>query len=1452
MRNDKPDTRLDRIARDLSRTWLHGSRSTASGPNRPATVMTGQQIPVDIPVIGNLSFEFDAPGTAAATVVVSNADARNSLAFMTSAIGPNKSVYLTLAADINVPTWTFAQRQFSLPDPQPQEDRIDLDLGGRPTTVAKLPVAAIQECGGVSDKSFVSLWSRRASSDVSAVPRTSWQPALLLRLSLSPITTPAGLPPGMSAFTLGGIPQSDRFFLDQLGLLASVLPGRPAADPPRVSQVVLHLERGDKSRVRLSDWTVVRTNLTREARSQPQLAAPEMAAPMALPYVAAAGQDEDALRLFQMGSITNSGGYVLRATADPTGVETLVITVLLQTVADTSDEPESAWLPTGANAVAWTGATSPDSIRFNGLEHIQVKPATPTGVVAFGWTRTEPADDQMLTDEQKFGFGTISLLEYSVSDGASNLLQPMESCIAISPSDPLDGDWFGPAPDNKPEAASMDIDPPPANAAAMRMLAPHHVASRRAASLQGAAAQTSKVNHFHGTFDCRGGGANKYWRIGEEAQRHIYFAAGLRDVFGNRFATASAPVIVRKLFYTDALSPPAEWPGLQFGLYSLMKAGRPCLALECSYHFLAPRTDQGQPGSSTQGGTPSAQETNRKQARVNALGDLYAQLQGVKQDVSVTLDASPLRAHPVDIDVSTLLKLIQDRMRLEAANTDPNAAPVVETLQIFDCDGSVSMITSFAPKLRVRRTIPDYCPTSSDLPSDATLAGIIHSQVTEASSPVALQVRSFAGQTPAPADGSDADFRSVAAKFQLVISAPLQAQVALLRDRFNVHQLYLIPNGVLPEAPAPGTHVSWSMATPRPLATTLGSDAFQLPDFGTRDDTGWNGHSISTDKKLFVDQDLDLLARSAFSLIERESTDLSVVGITDNADQARTLFQVRESLSSTLSSFAASGDGSYLVPLFADAATTDFDGKALRRAALDSFRADLGAFYALGTCLQLPLKDDDPVNADIQALEGSVEVVARNGEPAPLVPIVSDLLLHAGQSKATVLYSLPPSATGWDAVKSIGTLRATFKHLQLKPASAARVADDENVFSQGPWLELAQPYVLEWTGPPEAIPVVDRMFPQKPTLQSNDVLTPWTDAQSGEVAPPQKIDKAGVSSLIRWAWSISFAISNMGEYADTIHAQIQYNVPSTMPSTSKLKSAGGVGWKPETPLQALVVLKSLLDNWASLPAKNRLACLNDLGSSLADLLGARVGALDIPAAVASRGDFFVLSPGRNVAVDRDGVSIMKGDTTATWKPNGAFDVCTWLASFSDARNAAFLTGAGRVRNYRVSLLLRRNETFGRTNPRDANPLLIYKCVPVTSPIEVWASNRWVKPIEFDPAGQMLQDALNSFFEALLRDSQNDVRVEVTSSLAWSKGGLTGATPLSILPSDFEAQSGLADSVAAGVYQSCREVLGIAPSKPKEVDKASLRLKVKVSESDAHQPAMIRTLVEITQIDFPLD
>ena len=89
----------------------------------------------------------------------------------------------------------------------------------------------------------------------------------------------------------------------------------------------------------------------------------------------------------------------------------------------------------------------------------------------------------------------------------------------------------------------------------------------------------------------RKGSESPYKPLASEAQRAITVVAGLRDVFGNRFPAVSGE-IKQRLFYTDALKVPAEWPGFRFSVFPATDAGIPSLGFEACYTPTDNKQDQ--------------------------------------------------------------------------------------------------------------------------------------------------------------------------------------------------------------------------------------------------------------------------------------------------------------------------------------------------------------------------------------------------------------------------------------------------------------------------------------------------------------------------------------------------------------------------------------------------------------------------------------------------------------------------------------------------------------------------------------------------------------------------------------------------------------------------------------------------------------------------------------------
>jgi hypothetical protein len=1423
---NEPKTRLDRIARDLSRTWLHGSRvSDSAGHTRPATVATAQQIQVDLPASGPMNFEFTSSASTA-RVLISQQDASKSQDLMQKAIGTDKARYLTLSTDDTIPTWVFSQHSYSMPNPVPDEDKISITVPAGNLNVVKLPAAALGEVKPTVDN-FVSLQHfDGVQKEWQAIPRAKWQPAIMLRFKLKQPPSTPDIPAGMQIFEIQGAPQGERYFLDRLGLLDDYLSSKADPNPPEIEAISLALQPLKTAPSPINDWTIIRTNLTREARSGSGLMAAAVA-PATLPYVAisdgSAAQNRDAISLLQMISITNSGGYFLRAVTDIASTDSLelVLTITLKATPDPGNAG-GLLLPRAANAVALVaGTTIADSIRFHGQDHVQVIPAVPPGNVAFGWTRSEPAIKD--TDEDKFGFGTISLVDYLAVDGTGTQvgLYSADTAIAISPTQPLPGELF----DRKGDATADDTSDQhlhTGNTSAMRLLAPHEVRARSVASF---AAGDWVLRHYRSTLTCYDlATESPYVRIADPLRSQIAFTPGFRDVFGNRFDAAAAPAVRRRLFYTDALVNPSEWPGIRFAIYCGLQGGKPYIYLEMQYRYL----------------TPGPKTRDDKKARRQRLELVRTQLQGAKADVAVSFSAKPLIAGQYQLNAAKLAAQITEWLNKEDANTGPKELPTLVTpLAAVQCTGSVTEVVEFKPELTITRTKADYLPTATELPSDQSLAGLISDQIRTTSSPITLQAAT-ADLPPGPAaPRADEEFRDIAKAFQDSLAAAMKAQVGFLRDRLNHHQLWFVPQGFFPKAPNPATYSAWSFATARPLNNKLGSETFNVPDFNasctTPSSDCWNKHPIVP--LSVIDQDFDDLGRTAFRLIEQESVGLAVMTAKGNADAARKLLAEREQIALALSSFRGDGGPGYLVPLHQT--PDDLEPASVVRIARDAFLADLAAFYNVDSILQLPLTT--PGSSNILIFEGSVTATFAAGSTVP-PPVLSNVLLGGGSRKVTLLYDLPPGTRDASNVPKLDVVKARLHHVQL-PLNDGPAAQN-NLFNQGSWLELVQPQEMQWKGPGDYIPVADRRFPAKPFITSTKTVTPAINS-----ATPITSQNAGL--LARWGWQFDFGLVDPGAN-DVVHVTVRYNEPVDAQSAGLRAFDAALGWKPQSLLNSLVACKLLHDNIERVVEPERLQIVADLAAFLREMLSATAAFAAFAAGrpedhftikARKAGDPINAVPGP----DAGGLSIMQGPITVTWKATSPL-TATVLAVAEAAGNNAFLTGTKAVRNYRLALKLLRNESFGPIVEKPADPSLIYECGPVESVLACWAQNMW-SGLEYKmTAGESLDTALRHFFEELfLKASLSGMKIEIGASLKWQRGKLTGVTPFSILPADITPGGGLATDYARFVYDKLyKELLGTHV--PPDVQ-AALSLRVKLATDDPG-PAS-RTLLEITSIDFKL-
>lgn len=1488
MAETPPKNRLDRIGRDLSRTLLHGSRPKQ--PNLPLTITTGQQVRADLPATGDMLFKFNVPqnGGNPATISVrvphDQADARQDEMKKALYDQNGRAKYLKLDIAENIPTWVFSQRSHSLPKTPPAEETIAI-TAPRDLTIFKLPTSALNEVAQGDDCNISLCRYNSTTNSMEDVARALWQPAILLHFKLSRIELRVPLA-GEQIFEIKGISQSERYFLDQLGLLGSLLPDfNDKKRLPTINSVSFALRaspQGSPTLVR--DWSIVRTNLTREARSgQQSLRAAGPAEPLNLPYVAVAHDDpdpnnpdkknEDALKLLQMGSITNSGGYFLRVATTLADVDTLTLVVVLQSVSDTNtDNAESAWMPGAANSLALAAGTSADSIRFNGLDHITISPAVPPGQVSFAWTRTQPST---ITDPvDKFGYGTISLVEYSAKDAAGKSIgYSAEQCVAISPSKSIRGDSYTRYRPLNLDKSNDLYESHTGSTAALRLLGPHQPRARSLA-LEKQRDDLSTV-HFHATLQCYEDESKSYERFGDPIRSRISISPGFfRDVFGNRFEY-HGPEIRRRLFYTDKLIGPGDWPGIRFALSPVTHQGEPQLLLECCYRFVEPPEQDQKPPL-----PPSPQSyadyNTRKETRLNTLAAILKQLAGVNGDVVLSVAAKPLIADPTPVDLTQLIKFIKSCMsQQEMIGPNDTPMPVQGPNSYLPSRGTIADISRFAPELLLRRTKEAYGPSDSDLPDEKILRNQIKSQVMSARSLVSLQ--------PAPSqplnleelkkwdytrahvayDQTNSEFLSVAKAFNEVFSIRCLAQVGFLRNRLNEHELWFVPDEFFPTAPATDAEQrDWFFATARPLRNTLGNETFQIPKFSERctQEPCWEGHPIVQES--VIDQDFDELGRTAFRLIEKVSSDHLLVTTASSAVETRNLLRERERIGLTLSTFGKDASA-YLVPLHKTG--DDLDGPAVTRAARDAFLSNLDGYYAIDTVLQLPLARAGA--KQIRAFEGRV-TATHPGQPEPrTVPAFSDILLAGGQRRLTILYDLPPGVRDASEAARTTVVSTTFTHIQLRPD--AEDDDIQNPFSLGQWIELISPKQLAWKAPDDVIPVATRSFPSKPIMRTTDALMPWVDPLSGEFRIPGPITSANAQLLARWGWKFKFDLIDGGPRDnDKVHVTINYN-QEVSPTASIERSAPSGDWKPSSLLNCLSAIKQLSDSGLlkdeSLSGRERLRIAGELSAFLAADLEAPNAALrSISGAIYDR--FEIEIPpnitGQVTAPDEDedqpGRKIMKGKLDKL-HPNQSAITVTWDGSKDHATaivvarpdvlgNEAFLAGSNEVRNYTVTLNRRRNERFGPGKKTEANPCLVYNGQIVTSPVECWAQNIWPMRLVYDAKGASLRSALTAFLGALLKDAApSSFSLEVAASLVWGVGKFEVVTPFSVLPNDMPA--GNATAIATLIADKLGKL--IQTSKPDMNVAAALRLGIKIA---AHIPARDfagRILMEVKSIDFSL-
>jgi hypothetical protein len=1438
------DSSLTDLARHLNRLLLHGSRvDTGDTSFRPATVATGQQIKVDLPTQGGMRFAFNVPTlppppnpSPLVTVPLDMVAAPKWLDAMQKAVGPDAALYFNLSPDKSIPTWAFHQKEFSLPTkPAPEQF-----LQAKDSRALLLPQTVLQESQKYLDElqTPVSVWVRNDDASKPPTP-LPWTPAIFLTFGLKPATTTTGQITGTAAgqlYEIAGTPQGDRWFLDQLH------PGR--GNPAGITGVTLNLFAlaDDLTPTPISGWLIVRNNLTSLARPQSlRLTANDA---IVRPYLAADGDTDNALFLLQMLSITNSGGYYMRA--DAGAAPKSLAAVISLTLQDTS------MLPKCANAIVYKKSSDkdpdPSTLRFEGIKHVEADSFAQPGNVVVGWKRVVPATDPDATDiEGCYAYQTVSMVDYATTtvDGKwlANLNGTIDGdrVVALSPTTALRGTAY--------PAANQPQDGP---AAAMKLVSPDETPSPSSTALAAPPAANTIFRYYRTTIPIYRTSESPYAPLADSNRQKLTFSAGFRDVFGNsilaqqtRFASQT-----RRLFYTDPLINPGQWPGFRFTLAPLHFTGDPALILQASYTLpKKPNPPPGQPVTPEQAAKTQATFEQQLITRKNQLTQIKLQLIGAQSDVKVyfhsTLwsgDLPPDKpkdkpeesiAAPKEV-TSPLLAILNEAINLapppqpNPLEADPPSGKpdMVRTVVITPCDQSIPSYgpKRFQPELIVTRN--SFIPKEpGDYPADDALHQIIKSAITEAHCPLPLidtavpnsqplPFRSRKAADDLPSTASAPEFKKVAAAYYSVIGNAKNAQVGIRRNVTNEHELWFIHNDLFPEAEA---STGLRFATPRPLLNQLDSGNFVMPDF-TQDPKSAQSKPVSNSKPV-IDADYDELGRAVFLFLEQialSGQNLSDVSPTDQTamDLIKQCLGAKQEIADTLANFSQDEHGGYLVPLYSNSGSI-VQSASIMRAANDMFSQDLRAFYRLDTVVQLELQK--PASSAIYSFYGvscplsevRPAIYRRRGRkidpPLPKTASFSDFTIWPQEKFVTLLYQGPQSESATPLPGPVlDSIQTNITHLQLlqstlgQPASSGQ--DAPAAFAENAWLELATEKTLAWA-PLNAgdtpIPVIVRRFPQNPVIGSCSVKPPKD--------PDRTVDTTSITDLSKWGWDINFQTTE-GLSQDSVTIAVKYNLDESTVAQSAVhvrRASAQPTWCVSL-LHTLVALRALINSWSlpDLTAAQRRTWLQQLLFDLSQFLKPQLAIrmLQDPSPIQDK-MVYTFSDGLLKPVN---YQVMKGlPNEATLTQDGLLKNVEIPAEADNPQNGAFILSSNSVYNFKPQFVLQRNATLRTPKlTKDETPqttgCLVYTCPAVEPPYPILACNSW-HLVNFTPpqTPDSIQATLTDFLVKLLNGASLDqLQIHVVASFGFNAGNLQIVDPYRQIPVDFAAGYGDPASWAA--------------------------------------------------------
>lgn len=607
--------RLHSVARDASRHVMSGARrreAAEPSPSRPYALLCGRQQPATPDELEKQDVQFQHKGVDIGAPFSRH---RQNIGKTIDEVKTSlKDARFYKLCEDETPTWAFHQRSFSFPSPAPDDDRLEEE--GLVTQLIPTPAVREADAGRVPDKRgatppspAVTLYHVKPKTadpdaiDMIPLSRESWRPATFLRCPMIPAWEEGA--DKHDLFELKGIRQAERWFLDQLNLLKAGS-GLPPGHGLDLFLEVQETESGSLSRKHIQKWVLARRSLTRLARPGDELAAEDKEPPR--PFVATDAETDraDTLRLVQMASITNRGGYVFRLVAVDDGIEfpkpprmaaQLNLIISLKYERHNGVGANALRLPVSVNAVAVNHqadgeATAFELMEFEGPRHAQIAPYAPPGCFAFSlrremhWPKPEYKDSLVETDDdvtRKQGFAeSVHLVDVEIRSGASpndgiTLYRPRVGNIPCE--DGSTGAWCGFTSAGDLASPLFPVDP------ASRKESNQEALPRAASGRPGIAAvafsRTSDGtsseppndpppghSHFYRGI-VRYATTDVFARLADANARRLRVHARLRDFYGNRVIPNDGNDFIFEdtLFYTDPLIPPAEWPGIRFSMF---------------------------------------------------------------------------------------------------------------------------------------------------------------------------------------------------------------------------------------------------------------------------------------------------------------------------------------------------------------------------------------------------------------------------------------------------------------------------------------------------------------------------------------------------------------------------------------------------------------------------------------------------------------------------------------------------------------------------------------------------------------------------------------------------------------------------------------------------------------------------------------------------------------------